>query len=116
MRSSQTSNLGRVGEAPVAIVVATDPASVHADYDNGAAVSHQCGDRWWSNGGYGIVGRRRCPEARQVEEWRTPRTCGIPQGESLLTLSTWCDGASVLRGHWRHASPLQAQDYTGSWI
>src|ERR687897_3762777 len=87
--------------------------SANADCDNGAAVSHQCGDRWWSNGGYGIVGRRRCPEARQEEEWRTPRTRDMHQGESLCTLSTCCDGASVLRGHWRHASPLQTQDYTG---
>jgi hypothetical protein len=38
------------------------------------------------------------------------------QGESVFTLSTCCDGASVLRGQWRHASPLQAQDYTGCRI
>jgi hypothetical protein len=115
MRSTQTSHPGRVGEASSGAVVATDSASVDADYGNGAAVSHQCGGRWWSNGGYGLVGRRRCPEARQVEEWRTPRTRDVHQGESLFMLPTWCDGVSVLRGHWRHASPLQTQDNTGSW-
>jgi hypothetical protein len=38
MRSSQTSHLGRVGEASADAVVATDRVSVDANYDNGTAV------------------------------------------------------------------------------
>src|SRR5215203_3843434 len=35
MRSTQTSHLGRVGEASADAVVVTDSVSVNADYDNG---------------------------------------------------------------------------------
>jgi hypothetical protein len=38
MRSSQTSHLGRVGEASAGVVVATDPASADADHDNGITI------------------------------------------------------------------------------
>jgi hypothetical protein len=38
MRSSQTSHLSRVGEAPTSAVVATDSASVNANYDNGTTL------------------------------------------------------------------------------
>ena len=41
LRSSQTSHLGRVGEASAGAVVATDRVSVDADWDNGAALQFQ---------------------------------------------------------------------------
>src|SRR5215204_507134 len=82
MRSTQTSHLGRVGEASADAVVVTDSVSVNADYDNGGRARPRLGLRGPNGAWRNAVATRVRAERQQLPHCEASYTTTCPLANS----------------------------------